>query len=262
MCIPPSISNRTKTNQHSSPGSDEEDEEDEDLAADNISFGALFKAQRSLLNPKSKKSSAKTGQLEDDTWTNNEAAEREAGRAVRRDFNRTSKHAPTEVSSKVAVSRRREILTLPKLEARDPRFLPLSGPLDPEKTKKAYSFLDSYRDDEMAELKKAIKEAKDADSKEKLKQALKVMESRKKTNMRKDREQEVLARHKKEEKEKVKAGKKPFYLKKAELHKKVLVDEFKGMKCAKLDRAIERRRKKIASKEKKNLPWERRNLGE
>lgn len=239
-----------------------EDEKDEDPLA-NISFGALAKAQESLLNPKkSSSSSKKTG--DDDTWTNNEAAERKAGRAARRDFTatRTNKHAPTEVSSKIAVSRRREIIALPKVEARDPRFLPLSGPLNPDKTKKAYSFLDKYRDDEMAELKKAVKEAEDAGSKEKIKQALRVMESRKKTQMRKDKEQEVMARHMKEEKEKVKVGKKPFYLKKAELHKKFLVDEFKGMNGSKLDRAIERRRKKLASKEKKNLPWERRKVGD
>jgi ribosomal RNA-processing protein 36 len=193
-----------------------------------------------------------------DTWENNEALERKAGRKDHRDFNRSSKHAPTEISSKKAVSRKREVVPVPKREFRDPRFEPLSGFVDEAKVRAAYSFLDDYREDEIKELKSAIKTAKDEDAKDKLKRALMSMESKKKAQMRKQKEQEILDKHRKAEKELVKQGKQPFYLKKAEQKKRVLLDQFGGLKGKKLDHVIERRRKKQEGREKKKMPFKRR----
>jgi ribosomal RNA-processing protein 36 len=193
-----------------------------------------------------------------DTWENNEALERKAGRKDHRDFNRSSKHAPTEISSKKAVSRKREVVPVPKREFRDPRFEPLSGFVDEVKVRAAYSFLDEYRDDEIKELKSAIKTARDEDAKDKLKRALMSMESKKKAQMRKQKEQEILDNHRKAEKELVKQGKQPFYLKKAEQKKRVLLDQFGGLKGKKLDHVIERRRKKQEGREKKKMPFKRR----
>lgn len=193
-----------------------------------------------------------------DTWDNNEALERKAGRKDHRDFNRSSKHAPTEISSKKAVSRKREVVPVQKREFRDPRFEPLSGFVDEAKVRAAYSFLDDYREDEIKELKSAIKTAKDEDAKDKLKRALMSMESKKKAQMRKQKEQEILDKHRKSEKELVKLGKQPFYLKKAEQKKRVLLDQFGELKGKKLDRVIERRRKKQEGREKKEMPFKRR----
>ena len=186
--------------------------------------------------------------------------ERKAGRKDRRDFNRSSKHAPTEISSKKAVSRKREVVPVAKRDFRDPRFDSLEGPVDETKIRQAYSFLDDYREDEMKELKNTIKSTKDDDAKEKLKRALLSMESRKKAQLRKDKEQEVLDRHRKEEKELVRKGKQPFYLKKAEQKKRVLLDQYGDLKGKQLDRVIERRRRKVEGKEKKNLPIARRGV--
>ena len=86
------------------------------------------------------------------------------------------------------------------------------------------------------------------------------MESRKKAQAKKDKEQEILDKHKKEEKELVKQGKKPFYLKKAEQKKRVLLDQYGDLKGKQLDHVIERRRKKVEGKEKKNLPYARRGI--
>jgi ribosomal RNA-processing protein 36 len=194
-----------------------------------------------------------------DTWEDNETRERKAGRKHNPEVNRSSKHAPTEISSKKAVSRKREVVPVVKREHRDPRFEPLVGYVDDSKVRKAYSFLDDYREDEMNELKDAIKIAKDEDAKEKLKRALISMESRKRAQARKDKEQEVLDRHRKEEKELVKQGKKPFYLKKAEQKKRLLLDQYGGLKVKQLDHVIERRRKKVEGKEKKKMPFARRN---
>jgi ribosomal RNA-processing protein 36 len=221
----------------------------------------LAKAQTTLARPgKLISVDEKLARTDGDTWADNEAAERKAGRKDHRDFNRSSKHAPTELSSKKAVSRKREVVPVIKRDYRDPRFEPFAGPVDDSKFRKAYSFLDEYREDEIKELRGALKTTKDGDTKERLKQALLSMESRKKAQMRKDKEQEVLDQHRKEEKELVKQGKKPFYLKKAEQKKRMLLDQYGQLKGKQLDRVIERRRKKTEGKEKKRMPFSRRGM--
>lgn len=226
------------------------------MAAESISFGALAKASASLSSSTKKKHPSKT--LPSDGWANNEALERKAGRKDRRDFGRSSKHAPTEISSKKAVSRKREVIPVPKREVRDPRFEAVTGPVDEAKVRKAYGFLEDYRDDEMKELRGAIKKEKDEGKKEELKRTLGAMENRKKARERREREEAVVERHRKEEKELVKQGKQPFYLKKKEVEKRVLVDTFGDLKGKNLDRVIERRRKKVEGKEKKKMPFARR----
>ena len=141
---------------------------------------------------------------------------------------------------------------------RDPRFEPISGPLDEAKIKNKYAFLDTYRDAEIAELKAGIRKTKDATARETLKRALISMESRKKARLLSEQQQEVLRRHRKEEKEKVDMGKKPYYLKRGELKERALVERFKGMKGKQVDKVIERRRKKQTARERKAMPEERR----
>jgi hypothetical protein len=83
---------------------------------------------------------------------------------------RSSKHAPTELSSKRAVSRKRPVISVPKSTARDPRFDPLSGPLLHDAIAKKYAFLNEYQKSELAELKSTLKSNKklsDADREKK-----------------------------------------------------------------------------------------------
>jgi ribosomal RNA-processing protein 36 len=232
--------------------SEPEESESPDAAA-TISFGALARAQATFTHPGKSKLHLKKSSASDG-WENNEELERKAGRKDHRDFNRSSKHAPTEISSKKAVSRKREVVAVTKREFRDPRFEPLAT----GSGRAAYSFLDGYRDDEIKELKIAIKNTKDEDAKEKLKRALMSMESRKRAQERKDKEKEVLAKHRKDEKELVRQGKQPFYLKKAEQKKRLLLDQYGDLKGKQLDRVIERRRKKVEGREKKKMPFARR----
>ncbi|TQS38536.1 hypothetical protein Golomagni_00956 [Golovinomyces magnicellulatus] len=252
--------------EESSPHSEEETEEEGDTSDENssishgiaaaasISFGALAKAQ-SNLNP-SHKSARQSGSENPSAGLGIE--EEKKRRKVKGEYHRSSSHAPAEMSSKRAVTRRRDVVPIAKRQPRDPRFEPLGSSLRAFPLTKAYAFLDEYRETEMKELKAAIKATKDDAHKETLKKKLLVMESRKKAKLRKLKEQEVLERHRKQEKELVKQGKQPFYLKKAEQKKQVLLDQFNELKGKKLDRVIERRRKKLASKEKKRLPFARR----
>ncbi|KAK4697028.1 ribosomal RNA-processing protein 36, partial [Lecanoromycetidae sp. Uapishka_2] len=241
-----------------------------DEQAASISFGALAKAQEILGKrkrtsdhdngtgaPKASGKAKDTGE-----YVDLEALERKAGKRDLRDFSRASKHAPTELSSKKAVSRKRSVVPTKKIDHRDPRFEPVSGIIDEQKLKKNYSFLETYRDSEMAELRAAIRRTKDLETKDKLKRALLGMESRKKAQEMKDQQQEVLRKHRKEEKEKIEKGKKPFYLKKADQKKLALVERFEGMKGRQVDKVIERRRKKQSTKDRRTIPQERRNREE
>ena len=186
-----------------------------------------------------------------------EAMERRAGKKDTRDFLRTSKHAPAELSSRKAVSRKREVVPTQRISHRDPRFEPYGGAIDEPKTKRNYSFLDTYRNSEISELKLAIRKSKDSEGKDKLKHALLKMESRKEAHKTKEQLQEVLRKHRKEEKEKIEQGKRPFFLKKADQRKMLLIEKFESMKGKQVDKVIVGRRKKKAAKERKGMPGTR-----
>ncbi|KAI8284728.1 hypothetical protein K4K59_007407 [Colletotrichum sp. SAR11_240] len=220
-----------------------------------VSFGALAKAQASMPAGRRKRGAA-AEPSEQDSDSDSGPEEAENGRKLKSAADlakRTSKHAPMEMSSKRQVSRKREVIAVPKMEVRDPRFDPLSGPVDEAKARKAYAFLDEYRADEMKQLRAEIKKTKDAAKKEEMKRLLLSMESKMKARQRKDREQELMQEHKRREKELVKQGKQPFYLKKAEQKKRLLVDQFSNMKKRQVDKSIERKRKKVVAKERKEL---------
>jgi ribosomal RNA-processing protein 36 len=171
---------------------------------------------------------------------------------------RSSKHAPMAQASNRQVTRKRQVIEVPKQHIRDPRFGPLSGPVDETALAKKYSFINDYQDSEMAELKIAIKKSKSEDEKATLKRALLSMESKKKARENKDREQEVVREHRKKEKAAIAEGKNPFYLKKSDQKQAALVNKFDSMKSKDRERLIERRRKKVSQKEMKNMPAARR----
>ncbi|KAI9768444.1 MAG: rRNA biogenesis protein rrp36 [Geoglossum simile] len=225
-----------------------------------ISFGALVKAQRTLDKrreiPRSRLQEVNgPGHWHDSGDRTEEGLLREERKEV---LGRASKHAPTEISSKKAVSRKRDAVIVLKRESRDPRFDPLTGPLDDRTVKRNYSFLENYRESEMKSISDEIKRTKDGSVKEMLKKELISMISRKKAQEAKDNQQEILDAHRRKEKELVRQGKKPFFLKRAEQKKLALVQQYDKLKGGQLNRVIERKRKKRASKERKNMPLPRR----
>jgi ribosomal RNA-processing protein 36 len=198
---------------------------------------------------------------------------------------RSTKHAPKEMSSKRAVGRKREAITVPKATARDPRFDSVTGVLDRDKVRKNYKFLDDYVDSEIKELKTKLKEQKapvqgsnkknknkkgaaaaaaaaapklSAEEIEEMKRELVQKQSKKQAQDARDRQQEVIREHKKKEKELVKEGKTPYFLKNSDVKKEVIVKQFEGLSEGKREKVMERKRKKMASKERKGMPWERR----
>jgi len=174
----------------------------------------------------------------------------------------TGKHAPMAQSSRYEVTRKRQVIEVPKMKARDPRFDAMqqrnahTGNVD-----KAYGFLAEYQADEIAQLKTAMKTTKDPFEKDLLKRKIGSMENRIKAKAAKEREQEVLRRHRKDERQKVESGKNPYYLKKSELKEQALVEKYKGMKGKDREKAIDKKRKKESQKEIKRMPEARRMVG-
>ncbi|GAB1314903.1 rRNA bioproteinsis protein rrp36 [Madurella fahalii] len=249
-------------------GEEDEDEGTPHIDASQLSFGALARAHASMTSSSRRQRGANANH--DDSSQNALTATKEKpNKKPEKPPHRTSKHAPAEMSSKKPVSRKRDFLTVTaptqKQQPRDPRFMPLGAGSSAStvaeiKARKAYAFLDEYRESEMQQLRAAIKKTKNAAEKEQLQKALMSMESRKKAQTRKDKERAVIEEHRRQEKELIKQGKKPFYLKRSEQKKRVLVDQFQRMKKGQVDKVIERRRKKIAAKEKKLLPVARRGV--
>lgn len=87
--------------------------------------------------------------------------------------------------------------------------------MDQQSFRASYTFLEDYQREEIALLKTQIRQTRDANDREKLEKALKSLQSRKDSRLAKDRAQEVLSARKREEREKIKQGKQPFYLKKS-----------------------------------------------
>lgn len=276
------------------PSSDSEDEgpdEEEPSAAatlSQISFGALARAQSSLHGPtsSSSKKSSRIASVHDrsapvEITSRNKKRSSASPEPRARPQKRESKNAPTEMSSKRAVTRKREAVTpIEKLRgpARDPRFdTAVNGVFREDNFKRNYAFLDQYQDDEIKSLKERIKLAsgkgggKDGKKKksqapkvsyeelEEMKGKLKSMESKRQSQADKDRVKKVMSEHRREEREKVKEGKGVWHLKKSEIKKKALEEKYKGLSEKQVEQMMARKEKRQAQKEKKNLPWARRS---
>ena len=199
---------------------------------------------------------------------------------------RTNKNAPTEMSSKRPVSRRRTVIETGSSHVRDPRFESLSGSTNKDLFAKSYSFLPDMFKEELTTLKKTLaklkkQEAAQAGPKAKSEQALAIREERVKVEAalrraeglagereRRQRESTVKGRIKAQNKERVEKGLLPFYPKKSEVKQMLLKDKYdrlsgagnqegksaSGQEKKQLKKALERRRKKNAQKEKKDMP--------
>ncbi|KAL6130388.1 hypothetical protein ACLB2K_068768 [Fragaria x ananassa] len=220
----------------SSYSSEDEEEIEEELA--DVTFGDLQKARSNgshvlLPQPKPKDDKKKAA--------------------------RANKNRPMEVSSKKPVSRFREVIQAPKKVVRDPRFESLCGTLNVDGFRKRYDFLFSNElPAEKEDLKKQLKTSKDPEVIEDLKKRISWIDKQLKSDLSKRTEAEILAKHKKKEREKAKQGKQPFFIKKSDIRKKRLIEKYKNLEgSGKLDNFLEQRRKKNASKDHRYMPYRR-----
>lgn len=176
---------------------------------------------------------------------------------------RTSKHAPASQSSRHQVTRKRTVIDIPKRVIRDPRFDATNQQShhpnnNNNNSEKAYSFLRDYEKSEIAELKAALKQTKDEAEKDLLRRKLNSMQNRIKSQEAKEREQEVLRKHRKEESEKVEQGKRPFFLKRGDVKERAAVEGFRGLKKRDQTKVVEKRKRRESQRERRRMPGERR----
>ncbi|KAK4580503.1 rRNA biogenesis protein rrp36 [Recurvomyces mirabilis] len=243
-------------------GSDETPEHDNKLEA-------LRKRLRQIKEQKASATSSEKQQrparqndapdASDDEDSGSDSAPSEEGAATK---SRSSKHAPAEQTSRHQVTRKRNVIEVPKRAIRDPRFDAFNNhSLHPGNSEKAYGFLDDYQKDEIAELRTAMKQSQSEDDKVALRRKINSMENKLKAKATREREQNVVRAHRKEEREKVEQGKTPYHLKKKEVKERALMEKFKGMKGKEREKVMDKRRLKESQKEKKRMPGARRVAG-
>ena len=161
------------------------------------------------------------------------------GKAHRKEikkFKRLNKHSPKEISSKIPASKIKKISFLKpgedaatgtyikKEKSRDPRFDKFSGHFNQGLFEASYSFLDENKEEELRQLGEALQNSSNPEEKEKLRRIY----LKKKQEITRDRdtkrELKVKRELMKKERDKVKEGKKSFFLKKG-LIKQLARDE-------------------------------------
>lgn len=194
----------------------------------------------------------------------------EAGNASqkqRQRFAREHKHRPVEMSSKKPVSVLRDSTLglgdgsgiMKKKRTRDPRFDSLSGNYSEKAFKKRFSFIfDEKIPEEQRDIKDSLSKVKSSSKKEilerrleKLNQQLRAEESRRKHEARK---QKVLDSHRNA----TKGQSNKYHLKKSEIKKQELILKYQELQdSGRLDKYMEKRRKKNAAKDHRYLPFSR-----
>ena len=177
-----------------------------------------------------------------------------------------SKNRPAEMSSKRQVSRYRDVVDGAGAKFRDPRFDNLSGSINYGHFETAYAFLDEYKEEEIRQLQKRLtvlnKTSKNDKSgqaffeKEKLVKQVNRLRSELDTKKRNDKKNALKRKLRQREREQVKDGKKPFFLKRSVLRKEELKEKYEDLeKRGGLKKYMAKRRKKNASKDRKAVPW-------
>ncbi|KAI0932127.1 hypothetical protein AcV7_000684 [Taiwanofungus camphoratus] len=259
-----------------------------------LPFGALRKAQRALtqasaLSESEYQSDNQELSGDDDDETEQvpskydlkgKGKEIEDAKKPRKDIpKRTSKHAPTEVTSKRPVARKKLATEGEKIIPRDPRFLPLAGEFSSKQFHSQYGFLSELHTEEMKTLKANLKRARKLlassprDLREermqevqRLERAVKRAESMVNKDRREKVEEEALSKIARQEREKRKEGKGAWYMKKSDKKELLLRAKYENLAAdggkGAVRKAIEKKQKKDSQKEKKKRPFALERPGE
>lgn len=255
-----------------------------------ISFGALAKAQDSLMPPvrvgKRKRTldeaSGSAPTTQDQGATPAPARSKSAKSSHQ---HRTSKHAPQTLSTRHAVTRKRTVIEpSPALRSRDPRFDPASLhsgtslALERDRANKNYSFLTAYRQSELQTLQSQLKAAlnpsrrdqkpkgsgaappSDPETVATLKREIMSLTAKLRASEVKTREREILQAHKRKEKAAIREGRKsrPFHLKKGEVRREIERERTEALGKRAREKRESRRRKRDKGREGRGLPRVRR----
>ncbi|XP_076156120.1 ribosomal RNA processing protein 36 homolog [Alosa pseudoharengus] len=181
----------------------------------------------------------------------------DTGRSKKRpdQMKRLNKHKPQEISSKQRVPFLRKVVPVKKVISRDPRFDDLSGEYKPEIFTETYKFINDIQDREKLMVKKKLKKIKSEDKKAELKFLMKRMENQERERKRREQQREKELLFKRNQRELVGQGHRPFFLKKSDKKKLELAEKYKDLKrSGKLENFIAKKRKRNATKDRRRLP--------
>ncbi|KAL9932986.1 hypothetical protein V8E36_008241 [Tilletia maclaganii] len=167
---------------------------------------------------------------------------------------RADKSAPTEMSSKRAVTRKRQVIDVPKNNARDPRFGSLStSSFNTGLFSNSYNFINQAQSTELStlrksysQLRKAVAQRAPSDEKaarggysaeamelraerDRVGRQIKRLESMAAEKERRDREAEVKRNLRKVNEERQRKGQEPVFLKRAQMKGVMLQDKFERL---------------------------------
>ncbi|KAJ1877277.1 rRNA biogenesis protein rrp36 [Coemansia sp. RSA 1722] len=227
------------------------------------------KVRRALLSQKMGVAAPDTDSGEPGGSDNNESNDSDnsapetvaTGQRALPDLHRNSKKMPSMMSSKRPVSRFRQVVGTEKPQTRDPRFDSLSGHFNEDLFEKTYAFLDTQRQQEVEEMRSQVKrlQKQNPQEAERIQLAIDSVQSQMAAKSQKKRMQELKRRHRVTEAEQVKQGKQPYFLKKKDLKSLEVAQKFSQLKdSSKLDGFLEKRRKRNATKDHRNMPYQRR----
>ncbi|CAG9317091.1 unnamed protein product [Blepharisma stoltei] len=177
-------------------------------------------------------------------------------------FEKHSKHAPKEISSKHPVSRFKKIkfpkpdedpehgIFTKKIKKRDPRFDNLSGKFNQGFFEKSYSFIDDYLSQELKELQESLDDPAYAADRGRIKEL--IIKKKQEIQRAKDEQRYTNVKRKmmKEEREKVKAGKKPYFFKKKIIKMQAMKEKLEELKeTGEISKYLKRKRKRETAKE-------------
>ncbi|KAH6579406.1 hypothetical protein BASA50_001247 [Batrachochytrium salamandrivorans] len=173
---------------------------------------------------------------------------------------RENKNMPMEATSKKPVSRKRQVVEVVKKISRDPRFEGYTGKFNEDLFQRSYGFIGDYERSEIEMLKGEIRSESNPERRLELQRTMTSKTSRLSTNEEKAKCQHLKREWRKAEDVRVQQGKTPFFLKNSELKRRRLEDKFKSLseKGVDLDKVLEKRRKKNASREHRHIPAQRR----
>lgn len=143
----------------------------------------------------------------------------------------------------------------------------MSGNFNEELFKKSYSFLEEVKQQEMKQLRTAVKKTADIEEKGRIKKALEIMvswidnlcdlsqESREQTQKKKEEAQKLKRELRRKEAERVAAGKKPFYIGRTAVKEENLKRKYQELKDkGQLESFMKQQRKKVAAKQHRLMP--------
>ncbi|KAI6656340.1 Ribosomal RNA processing protein 36-like [Oopsacas minuta] len=142
----------------------------------------------------------------------------------------------------------------PNKQPRDPRFDDRSGAFNEDSFGRAYSFLHEVRQEERCEVEREVQRAGPDEDTKKLRALLDRMKAQERARKERARDREVEKSWMKEEREKVKKGKKRFHLKKSILRNMQLENRLARNRGR---QEIDKRRKRLEKKSRKKIPQRR-----